>query len=294
MKKQFEFKKKIFLEKFILVTGTNSSGKSMVSPIVASLQKVEMLRKIYYLDQLAILNFFEKLSLKTSKFIANHILDLSYYEQLIGRNMNFRHSDETSVDMSKDPNLYEKRLKIKRGKNVLKFHKAQKTHMLLDTHNAVWFNKFWLNLGIRNLKIINISRNPIDVANSWINLKLGDIENSILNQIPLISYKKKTKAFYLYKDINKKKLNKYETVINMVCTCIENEIKYYQKIKHRKNLIRIDFDNFAENTNMNMLKICSFLKINRTIFTNKVLKRENLPRKILVNDRQKKRKKKKN
>ena len=84
---KFKFKKKIFLENLILVTGTHASGKSMLSPVVASLKNVEMLRKIYYLDQFAALNFFKKLPFETAKFMANHILDLSYYEQLIGRNM---------------------------------------------------------------------------------------------------------------------------------------------------------------------------------------------------------------
>ena len=40
-------KKHIFLKNLILVTGTHTSGKSMISPAIASLQNVEMLRKIY-------------------------------------------------------------------------------------------------------------------------------------------------------------------------------------------------------------------------------------------------------
>jgi len=187
--------------------------------------------------------------------------------------------------------LYKKRLKIKRGERVLKYHKTNKTHMLLDTHDGIWFNKFWLNLGIRNLKIINICRNPIDVANSWINEDLGDIEKSILCQIPLIFYKKKIKPFYFYNDIDKKKLNKYDTAINMACTCIENELKHFKKIRHMRNLIRIDFDNFAENTNTNISNICSFLKTSKTIYTNKIMMRENLPRKILEKNRLKKKEK---
>ena len=286
---KFDFKKKFFwLENLILVTGTHTSGKSMISPVIASLKKVEILRKIYYLDQLANLNFFKKLPFKTAKFMANHILDLSYYEQLIGRNMNFRYEDETSVAQSKDPMLFKKRLKIKRGEHVLNIHKKKNTHMLLDTHDGIWFYKFWLNLGIKNLKIINISRNPIDVVNSWLNSEYGEAEKQILCQIPLISHKKKLKPFYFYNDIDKKKLNKYDTAVNMVCACIENELKHFKKINHKRNLIRIDFDNFAENTNTNISKICSFLKTSKTVYTNKIMKRENLPRKILEKDRLKK------
>ena len=287
-----EFKKKyIFLENLILVTGTHTSGKSMISPIVASLKKVEMLRKIYYLDQLSNLHFFNKINDEAVKFMANHILDLSYYEQLIGRNMNFRYEDETSVANSKDPKFYTKRLKVKRGSQIIKKHKKINTLMLLDAHDGIWFNKFWLNLGIKNLKIINICRNPIDVVNSWFNSDLGDAEKQLLCQIPLISYKQKIKPFYYYKSINRNKLNKYDAAVEMVCECIENEIKNFKKIKDIKNLIRIDFDNFAEKTNYNLSKICKFLKTNKTKHTNKIMRRERLPRKIIENDRSKKRQK---
>lgn len=297
MKKNIEFsslkfkKKNIWLENLILVTGTHTSGKSMISPVVASLKKVEILRKIYYLDQLANLHFFNKINFNTASFMANHILDLSYYEQLIGRNMNFRYEDETSVSNSKDPKLFIKRLNVKRGSHIIKKHKKIKTRMLLDTHDGIWFHKFWLNLGIKNLKIINICRNPIDVVNSWINLDLGEIEKQLLCQIPLISYKKKIKAFYYYKNIKKGKSNKYEIAVEMVCNCIENEIKNYKKIKKKKNLIRIDFDNFAENTVYNLSKICKFLNTNKTKFTNKIMRRERLPRKIEELARIKKKKK---
>jgi hypothetical protein len=66
-----KFIKKYFLKNLILVTGTHTSGKSMVSPIIASLSKVEMLRKIYYLDQISILYHFKKIDTEIAKFLGN-------------------------------------------------------------------------------------------------------------------------------------------------------------------------------------------------------------------------------
>ena len=76
--KKINLKKKIFLKDMILITGTHSSGKSMISPVVASLNKVEPLRKIYYIDQINNLLYLKKISLETATFLINHILDLSY------------------------------------------------------------------------------------------------------------------------------------------------------------------------------------------------------------------------
>ena len=141
--RNFKFTKESFLKNLILVTGTHTSGKSMVSPIVASFKGVEILRKIYTLDQLAILTNFNKIKKDTSIFLAKNILDFSYYEQLIGRNLNFRYEDETGIYQSKDPRLYEKRIFKPRGPDVLKQHEKKNTHMLLDTHDGLWFHDFW-------------------------------------------------------------------------------------------------------------------------------------------------------
>ena len=54
----FKFVKKLFLKNLILVTGTHTSGKSMISPVIASFKKVEMLRKIDTLDRIAVLTNF--------------------------------------------------------------------------------------------------------------------------------------------------------------------------------------------------------------------------------------------
>lgn len=288
--KKIEFVKKSFLKNLILVTGTHTSGKSMVAPVIASFNQVEILRKIYTLDQLAILNNFNKIKKNTSRFIAKHILDQSYYDQLIGRNMNFRYEDETSVAISKNPLHYKRRLKIKRGPKVLKEHQKKGTHMLVDTHDGIWFYEFWKNLNIKNMKIINIYRNPVDIVNSWINLDLGDAEKQLLCQIPLINYKNKTKIFYLSNNIKKKYNSKYDCIVDMVFQCVNQEIENYKKIKDKKNLIRIDFDDFATDTKYFITKIEKFLKLKKTKFTKKILIRENLPRIINKEDREKKRK----
>ena len=287
---KIKFEKKSFLKNLILVTGTHTSGKSMVAPVVASLNKVEILRKIYLLDQLAILNEFKKINKKSSSFLAKQILDQSYYDQLIGRNMNFRYEDETSVAISKNPSYFKKRLKIKRGPEVIAKHKKKGTHMLVDTHDGVWFYNFWKNLNIKNMKIINIYRNPIDIVNSWINLDLGKAEKQLLCQIPLIRYKNKTKIFYLSNNIKKKYNSKYDCIVDMVFNCVNKEIESYKKIKDKKKIIRIDFDDFATDTKNYINKIEKFLNLSKTKFTKKILIRENLPRVIKTEDRENKRK----
>ncbi len=287
-----KFIKKNFLKNLVLVTGTLTSGKSMVAPVVASLSNVELLRKIYYLDQLSILYHFKKIDTEIARFIGQHIIDLSYYEQLIGRNLNFRVEDETSIHVSKNPDLYKKRIRSKKGAKVLTHHEKIGTHMLLDAHDGIWLHKFWTNLQIKNLKIININRNPIDIVNSWINLDYGEAEKKVLCQVPLISKKNIIKPFYIYKNFTASNLrNKTEVIIDMIDETVRNEIRAYKNIKNKKKILRINFENFATNTDYNIDKISKFLNLKRTPFTAKVMKRERLPRIIHKSERQEKLKK---
>ena len=286
--KSLNFLKKTFLKNLILVTGTHTSGNSMIAPVIASFNNVEMLRKIYTLDQIAILTNFKKIEKNTSIFLTRNILDYCYYEQLIGRNLNFRFEDETGVYQSKNPEYFKKRIYEPRGLKVLEKHNKKNTHMLLDTHDGLWFNNFWSSLGIKNLKIISIFRNPIDIVNSWINLDLGVTENQKLNQIPLLKNKKNYKPFYYYKFLNKSVNNKNDIVVDMVGECFLNDLKSYEKIKNKKKIYRVDFNNFAENTTKIIKDISLFLKLNSSQFTKKIMTKEKLPREINTEDKNEK------
>ena len=71
----------------------------------------------------------------------------------------------------------------------------------------------------------------------------------------------------------------------------ETKLKHIRNLKIKKKILRINFDDFATNTNYNVDKICKFLNLKKTLFTKKVMKRERLPRIINKLDREEKLKK---
>ena len=89
--------KECFFKNVAVVTGTYCSGKSMVAPIVSSLNNVEHVRKLLVVDQIFHLSHLKKIDQETAIFLVRQYLDKSFYEQLIGRNINFRIEDETSI-----------------------------------------------------------------------------------------------------------------------------------------------------------------------------------------------------
>ncbi len=270
----------------VLVTGTHCSGKSMISPIVASLEKVEPLRKISFIDQILILRYLKQISKTTAIFLIKNILDTSFLDQILGRNLNFRLEDETSIFNSKNTNqLF---LRIFKKKNLKKIKDLLKKKIfILDSHNGVWFNQIWLELKINNFKIIDIHRNPIFIVSSWIKRDYGRMEKKDLNQLPMLKKGNQIMPSYFYKlKNNYKNLRPVDRIIDMVSVSIENEINNSKKIKNK--ILRIEFDEFAKNTNFYIKKICKYLNTDKTKFTKEVMKKENLPRKIHVKEYYKK------
>ena len=141
---------------------------------------VEYAEKLYTIDQILDLTLLKKIK-EDVAIIIRHFLDNSFYEQLIGRNLNFRVEDETSIFTAKTLELM-KRIP-KRGPQVIKENIKNK-RILLWTHmteNAFGF----LEKNNKNFKFINVFRNPVDTAASWYKHKMGINEKILINQIVL-------------------------------------------------------------------------------------------------------------
>ena len=272
--------KKSYFENVVIVTGSLNSGKSMIAPIVSSLKRVEHLRKLIEVDQILHLANLKKIKKEVACFFIRHYLDKSFYEQLIGRNLNYRVGDETSIFTAKNPIELKKRAFLKRGEHVIKKNVKNKTIFCMDTHDGMMLFHLWKEVN-KKFKFINIFRNPIDTVNGCFNVGQGTIEKILFNEI--IMFNKKGKIFPLYYLNNYeeyKKKSPMDRVIDEVLFCLKKEYNNYKKYKNEKNCLFLENEDFAKNTEKNISKICKFLKTNKSKFTPKIMKRENCPRKI--------------
>lgn len=272
--------KKNYFDNVVIVTGSLNSGKSMVAPIVSSLNKVEHLRKLIEVDQVLHLTNLKKIKREVAYFFIRHYLDKSFYEQLIGRNLNYRVGDETSIFTAKNPIELKKRAFLKRGEHVIKKHVKDKTIFCMDTHDGMMLFHLWREVN-KKFKFINIFRNPIDTVNGCFNVGQGKIENILFNEI--IMFKKNKNVFPLYFLNNYReypKKNTMDRVIDEVLFCLKKEYLNYKKFKNDKNCLFIENEDFAANSDRNISEICKFLKTKRSNFTKKIMKRENCPREI--------------
>lgn len=276
--KNLKLFKESFFDNVVVVTGTYCSGKSMVSPIVSSLNNVEHVRKLITVDQILHLARLKKIEKNVAIFLVRHYLDKNFYEQLIGRNINFRIGDETSIFTAKNTTELMNRIFLKRGDRVIKKHISKKTIFCMDTHDGIMLFDYWKEMN-KKFKFINIYRNPIDTAASWHKWGKGNHEKILFNEVIMLKNNNYTFPLY-YADNYQKypKKNAMDRVIDMVLYCQKREYLNFKKFKKSKNCIFIEYEDFATNTDKNINKICKFLKTRKSNKTKKIMDREKCPR----------------
>lgn len=286
--------RKSYLKNIVMVTGTVQSGKSMVGPIICTLEKAENYRTDFVLEQIPMLHNLKTINEEAAIFILRYGLDLMQYDNMLGRNTNFRYSDFSSIWFAKDPSLFYKRLMMNEGKSVFERIDKEKPLFVLNFHNGVMHADLLLK-SFPTQKILHVVRNPIDLAYAWLNKGYGKLETYENPRVGVLTYRyKKNIVPYYAKEWEDEylSLGEMDRVIKLIYM-----IHYRHKISfdalkgdEKAKIHKIYFDEFAENTHESLGEICDFIKSSPTLYTPIALKRENLPRKIDLNETSKKQK----
>ena len=278
------FKKKHYNEKIIFVSGLTRSGKSLLCSILSTLTKNEKFNMNFMLENIFQLTYLKKINLETSTFLIKTFCDLLYYDQMIGRNVNFRPGDYTSVWNTKNPKEFLMRLKKKEGISILDEIKKEKNYFTLMIHNGFLYTKIIEKL-FKDFRFINIERSPIMLAEEWY-IKNYFNEKSqgrawwggYLNprhSVLLLDSKKTGVPYFLNKEAKQfLKLSKMDSIIFN----IKNLRKKQELITLKKNYYVCCFENLSFKTYEEIKKIKDFLKVEETKFTNLYLEHESCPR----------------
>ena len=151
--------------KLLIISGVNRSGKSLIAPIMSSFKTVEPFVVNNNYERLLQMAFCKKVSPKFFNFYFKIMSENIMHDQLMGRNINIKSSDFSSLwKNSHTPHILKKIL----NKDISKknFLKSKNTYSHFFIHNALFFNNHFLK-HYKNYKIINIIRHPIDIIFSW-------------------------------------------------------------------------------------------------------------------------------
>ena len=283
--------RRLFAKNIIIVTGSTRSGKSMLAPIISTLKQAEVFQVNHLVEQFPMLTNLGFISDDVAVYLLRYAADLKLYKLFIGRDVNFRYSDDTSIWKTRNPSIYLKRLFTEEGDLVFdRISKANPMFVLLF-HNALWHAKIFLK-AFPSMKMLHSRRHPVDVIYSWYGKGYGaDFFEKPRNATLTVKWKSKILPYYAIGwEAEYDKLSEMDRIIymiNKIKTMCDKALCSLSE-KDSKKIMIVTFEEMVTKPKLILSRICSFLNTSKTLYTSVVLKRERCPR--ILSDRERKKK----
>ena len=279
-----------FIKNLVFVTGLTRSGKTMLMPIVSSMERVEHLAYNYLMEQIPMMHVLGLISDEAAICLMRYAVDNMFYDLTIGRNLNLRFGDLTSVWKSTQPFRYLKRLFAKEGDAALESIMQKNHFFLLQLHDAIWHIDIYCK-SFPEMKMIHITRHPVSMVYDWYKKGYGaDFFENPRNATLTIEWKTKQLPYYAagweQEYLN---MSEIDRIIHMIKTLEDNHREKYDPLPEstRRKIRIISFEKMVTSPEPILRDISEFLGTALTRHTSRICKRERCPRKLRREDRDK-------
>ena len=284
MKDFYPSRKNILLEQIVLVDGQPACGKGALDPAISSMRRVELLNFSPQIENICGLRYLNKLDNNSAKTMLRLEADLVLYETMMSRNTNFRINDQSSA--FKDINFitYIKRLFVQGDSLIPKKIIKDKPILHFMTHAMLGVSKPLFEAFQNKLNIIELVRHPKSMLekqteyNEWWSSNAGKKRQFQL----FINYKNNEIPFWAkdWPDLYIKSNSVERAIFEM-----SHQIKVAESFKKenselfKKQCLSIPFERFVVNPIKYLKKVEILLNTEISKKTNKMLKKESVPRK---------------
>ena len=284
----FHLNKFFFEHDVVFISGLTRSGKALLCPIVSSFDNTE---KIYFepnFENLLELKHINCIEENTLIYLLRSHMNLMIYNDAIGRNVNCRPDDYTSVWNYSDPLTYMLRMKLPDGDKV--YQDIKKTNRLfsLMLHDGLWHADYIFK-AFSSSKLIHMQRHPIDLIYSWLSKGLGGPAYSNLRtNIVTYEFNNTVVPYYAFGwEEQYLSLGEGDRVIYMISKLLNMHLHAYNQLdeKNKNKVLFVNHQVLASSPWETIENIETFLDSKITPHTEKVLERENCPRDFIESDR---------
>jgi hypothetical protein len=163
----YNYYKSDILVQPVFITGAKSSGKSLIYSFIKSYASIEGVCKDFFVNHLLQLNASGEIPNRVVDVQLKFFLDFKYYESVIGRNLNSRVGDETSIWNSPHVKRDFTKLFSARGIGVATDISSRTKSYLIDSHNLLLYTET-LDRIYKDYYLINVTRSPASILTSWV------------------------------------------------------------------------------------------------------------------------------
>lgn len=161
------FRKNILLNKLIIVDGIGKCGKSLLCDVITCFEKVEKQEFNSFLEFIALAYKYKKISIDMAKAILQTEMDTELYNNMIGRYINARLTDATSLYAYHSPEKYLKRALGHEGSVINEDVLRENPICLCWSHDLVNKSDIIFDTFGDKLTFIYSNRRPIDIIYEW-------------------------------------------------------------------------------------------------------------------------------
>ena len=268
-------------EKIVIVDGLPGCGKTLFSPIIGTMDRVELLCYAFEVEFICRLFHFQKIEEDAAIAMVRMLTDHKLYQTMMGRDTNFRYSDISSVFYDSNPWRYFKRIFQDGDKIIPEKIKQERPILHLTTHDLLSMSEpIFDGLGDR-LIFIEVVRHPLYMLiQQTLNVErlLSDPRDIQIyfqyqeSQLPYFTHK--WENLFLSSNAVEKSIYSMEKSLDLT------EKKKVELInKYGNQLLTIPFEKFALNPSPFIENIATMLETHITPSTKKMMKKQNVPRK---------------
>lgn len=271
---------KSFDHKVVFVDGFAGCGKTMLAPIIASLDRVELLTYAFTIEYLCILYSLGKIDQSAITTMIRLNTDMQIYDTMQGR-VNFRIKDLSSALNDVNPLRYVRRMFLKGDEVIPERIRQEKPILHLTTHRLLRNSDPIFEALKERLVFVEVVRHPLYM-----------IKQKSLNMERLIG---SPRDFDLYCSVDGyelpswavgweekfKKANSMERAIYLLDTLTRQtkEAKKELARKHNAQIVTTPFECFVLDPEPYLEKITRLLGTQVTPLTRRMMKKQRVPRK---------------
>ena len=268
-----------FTNDIIVVDGFWGGGKSVVTSIIGSMTRVEKKKVEHVYEYVCIAHSTGKMNTDAASAFLKIYADLSQYNNLIGREVNLRWSDDSGLRNNPGSLTYLKRLFHAGGDNIADQISERNLALLIASHELISVSDLLYESYGSRLKLVEVVRHPVHLFN---------------NVRDYTAKFERTREFTLSFEVSGVKVPWFaaDWADEFVSSSITDrallsiarmQSEMFSSIDSinaaQKPLLVLSFENTVLRPEDSIEKLENFLNRPRTRRTNQVLRQQNLPRK---------------
>lgn len=268
-----------FTNDIIVVDGFWGGGKSVVTSIIGSMTRVEKKKVEHVYEYVCIAHSTGKMNTDAASAFLKIYADLSQYNNLIGREVNLRWSDDSGLRNNPGSLTYLKRLFHSGGDNIADQISERNLALLIASHELISVSDLLYESYGSRLKLVEVVRHPVHLFN---NVRDYTAKFERTREFTLSFEVSGVKVPWFAADWADEFVSSSITdrALLSIARMQSEMISSIDSINAaQKPLLVLSFENTVLRPEDSIEKLENFLNRPRTRRTNRVLRQQNLPRK---------------